>query len=77
MYAINTNRSKKNGVKSILIPMFGASTGNVKPQVVSEMMFKAYIQISNPPKKIDWNYVETIEMLPISNFKQNYDHTNY
>ena len=66
-----------NKVKSILIPMFGASIGNVKPQVVSEMMFKAYTQIKNPPKNINWDYVETIEMLPISDFQQNDEHTNY
>ncbi len=57
--------------------MFGTATGNVKPQVCSEMMYKAYNQINNTPQKIDWNYVETVEMLPVEDFKQNYNHTNY
>ena len=67
--------AKQNNIKSILIPMFGASTGNVKPQVVSKMMYKAYEQITNPPKEINWNYVSTIEMPPEKDFRQT--HTNY
>ena len=57
--------------------MFGTDTGNVKPQVCAEMMYKAYNQITNPPKRIDWNYVELVEMLPLKDFEQNYEHTNY
>lgn len=34
------------------------------------MMWKAYTQINNPPKKIDWNYVEEVEMLPEEDFLQ-------
>ena len=60
--------AKKNKIESILIPMFGAHTGNVKPQIVSKMMWKAYEQINNPPSKIDWQYVETIDMLPEESF---------
>lgn len=67
--------AKQNNIKSILIPMFGASNGNVKPQVVAKMMYKAYEQINNPPKKIDWNYVSTIEIMPEEDFHQT--HTNY
>ena len=63
--------AKQNNIKSILIPMFGAHVGKVKPQVVSKMMWKAYKQINNPPKKIDWDYVETVDMLPEEDFHQN------
>ena len=67
--------AKQNNIKSILIPMFGASTGNVKPQVVAKMMYKAYEQINNPPKKIDWIYAEIVDMLPEEDSHQT--HTNY
>lgn len=62
--------AKKNNIQSILIPMFGGNCGNVKPQIVSKMMWKAYTQINNPPEKITWDYVETISMLPEENFHQ-------
>lgn len=67
----------KNKVKSILIPMFGGDTGMVKPQVVAKMMWKAYQQINNPPKKIDWDYAQSIEILPEEDFYQNWERTNY
>ena len=41
-----------------------------KFQIVSKMMWKAYTQINNPPKKIDWDYVEEVEMLPEEDFLQ-------
>ena len=62
--------AKKNNIESILIPMFGAHVGKVKPQIVSKMMWKAYTQINNPPKKIDWSYVEEVEILPEEDFLQ-------
>lgn len=67
--------AKQNNIKSILIPMFGASAGNVKPQIVAKMMYKAFEQITHPPKKIDWNYVSTLEMPPEEDFRQT--HKNY
>lgn len=66
-----------NNIKSILIPMFATHTGNVKPQITAKMMYKAYIQIKNPPKKIDWNYAEEVDMLPEEDFHQNSEKTNY
>lgn len=60
--------AKQNNIKSILIPMFGGHVGNVKPQVVSKMMWNAYNQINNPPSKINWDYVERVDMLPEENF---------
>lgn len=62
--------AKKNNIKSILIPMFGGSAGNVKPQIVSKMMLKAYTQINNPPQKITWEYADSISMLPEEDFYQ-------
>lgn len=46
----------ENDVKSIVIPAFGAATGELSCDVVAEMMFRALSQISDPPSKIDWNY---------------------
>lgn len=60
--------AKRNNIESILIPMFGGSVGNVKPQVIAKLMWLAFKQINNPPQKIDWDYVETVEMLPEENF---------
>ena len=52
----------RNNVQSILIPMFGGGCGGVHPEVISEMMWRAYCQISNPPERIDWKYVEQHEI---------------
>ena len=65
--------AKKNNIESILIPMFGAATGGVRPQIVAKMMWLAYKQLQNPPSKIDWDYVEEVEMLPETNFRMEYD----
>mgnify|MGYP006065472175 CR=1 FL=1 len=35
------------------------------------MMWKAYKQINNPPKVLNWEYVEDNEMLPEENFEIN------
>lgn len=66
-----------NNIQSILIPMFAAHTGNVKPQVVAKMMWKAFEQIQNPPTKLNWEYAEIVDMLPEEDFYQNAEHTNY
>lgn len=61
--------AKKNNIESILIPMFGGSCGGVRPQIVAEMMWKAYKQLQAPPTKIDWEYAEKMEMLPETDFR--------
>lgn len=52
----------EHNIESIVIPMFGGSTGGVRPQLVADMMWRAYRQLKNPPERIDWNYVETVEI---------------
>lgn len=52
----------KNDIDSILIPMFGGLTGCVNPQIVAEMMRKAYDQLKDIPTKIDWNYSEKLKL---------------
>ena len=64
--------AKKNNIESILIPMFGGTTGGVRPQIVAKMMFLAYKQLQNPPSKIDWDYMEKVEMPPETNFRTEY-----
>ena len=54
--------AKKNNIKSILIPMFGGTTGDVHPQIISKMMRLAYDQLQNIPDKIDWEYAEKIRL---------------
>ncbi len=65
--------AEKNNIESILIPMFGGSCGGVKPQIVAEMMWKAYLQLQNPPSKITWDYAEKTELLPQTCFRTEYD----
>ena len=52
----------QNGVKSILIPLFGGGCGEVAPQVIARLMRKAYDQIHNPPKRLDWTYAKKVEV---------------
>ena len=48
--------AKKHKVKSIVIPLFGSGTGALHPQIVAELMWRAYEQLQSPPKKLDWDY---------------------
>ena len=54
----------EHNIESIVIPMFGGLTGGVRPQLVADMMWRAYQQLKNPPERIDWNYVEEVEIAP-------------
>ena len=40
----------------IIIPAFGGATGRVSCADIARLMWKAYLQINNPPDKIDWIY---------------------
>lgn len=44
----------------IVIPAFGACTGEVPYDDVARMMFLAYKQIKNPPKEINWGYTRGV-----------------
>ena len=54
----------EHSIESIVIPMFGGLTGGVRPQLVADMMWRAYQQLKNPPERIDWSHVEEIEIAP-------------
>jgi len=45
----------ENGINSIVIPAFGASTGLLDPEVVAKMMWLAYKQVFTPNKEISWD----------------------
>lgn len=45
----------ENGVKSIVIPIFGGSTGQVDPEVAAKLMWLGYDRIMRPNKTIDWD----------------------
>ena len=51
-----------NNVESIVIPFFGGGCGNLHPNIVAKMMWKAYVQIHNPPQKLDWDYAYSQEI---------------
>lgn len=46
----------EHSVESIVIPLFGGSTGGVRPQLAAEMMWRAYRQLKAPPERLDWAY---------------------
>ena len=50
--------AKQNNIKSIVIPAFGGECGNVNYSVIARMMSRAYEQILNPPKELDWEYAD-------------------
>lgn len=53
----------ENNVESILLPLFGGGCGQVHPERIAEMMRKAYDQLQDPPKKLDWHYVERYDIV--------------
>ena len=52
----------ENSINSIVIPAFGAATGGLDIDTVAYMMKEAYKQVMNPPKKLDWNYAERVNL---------------
>ena len=62
--------ARHNNIESILIPMFGGECGEVKLQIVAKMMWKAYMQLKETPKKLDWEYAEEIELMPEKDFRR-------
>lgn len=44
------------GVRSMVVPAFGAGTGGVAPRSVARLMRAAYDQVMNPPASLDWDY---------------------
>lgn len=53
----------ENNVKSILLPLFGGGCGGISPQVIGDMMSRAYKQLIDVPKKLNWRYVEKHEII--------------
>lgn len=47
----------KNKIKSIVIPAFGGATGKMDMVIIAKMMKEAYVQIKNPPKEVNWEYL--------------------
>ncbi len=48
--------AKKCEVQSILIPAFGAGTGEIEIHTAAVLMKRAYEDYDNVPEKIDWAY---------------------
>ena len=51
----------RNGINSIVIPIFGGSTGQVSPLLAAKMMWLGYDQIMRPNTRIDWDTVWKID----------------
>lgn len=51
--------AKEHGVESILIPLFGGGVGGLEPEVIADMMYRAYTQLRHPPRQITWDYADT------------------
>ena len=47
----------QNDIKSIVIPAFGGCCGCLEYDDIAFLMKKAYDQIKNPPKRINWENV--------------------
>lgn len=52
----------QNDVESIVIPLFGCGCGAVDPRIAAQMMWRAYEQIHNPPKSLNWDYAYSREI---------------
>lgn len=50
----------KNGIESIVVPAFGGNCGQVSPDLIAEMMLRAYEQLSSPPEELNWRYVKRV-----------------
>ena len=53
----------KNDIKSIVIPLFGGGCGGVHPQTIAYMMKRAYVQITNPPTELTWEYAISFQVI--------------
>lgn len=62
----------RHNMDSILIPMFGGACGGVKPNVVAEMMWRAYRQLQHPPEKLSWDYADELEIPVQTDFRMHY-----
>lgn len=62
-----------NDASSVVIPLFGCSTGGVEARLAAELMLRAYEQLENPPKQLDWDYAREQEILLIQGPSGKYD----
>jgi len=54
--------AKKHNIESIVIPMFGGTTGCIDSNKVAEMMYEGYKQLKDIPKEINWEYANKIKL---------------
>ena len=50
----------ENGVKSVVLPVFGGACGKVPYRVAARMMYLGYRQVMEPRKEISWESVNRI-----------------
>lgn len=54
MRAMLLAATKNKNITSILCPGLGTATGQVPPEIAAKQMYIAYLSITNPPVKINW-----------------------
>lgn len=50
------------GAERMVVPAWGAGCGMLPFGVVADLMAKAYFQVANPPKRLDWEYVNSLRL---------------
>ena len=56
MAAMQTSR------RQVVVPAFGAACGSLPFMEIAQLMWEAYLQISNPPQEITWEYATSRDL---------------
>ncbi len=56
MEAMRTSR------RQVVVPAFGAACGSLPFMEIAQLMWEAYLQISNPPQEITWEYATSRDL---------------
>lgn len=56
MEAMRTSR------RQVVVPAFGAACGGLPFVKIAQLMWEAYLQVSDPPKEITWEYARSREL---------------
>ncbi len=54
--------AKKHNIESIVIPMFGGTTGCISSNTIACLMYEAYKQLQDVPKELNWEYANKIKL---------------
>jgi len=54
--------AKKHNIESIVIPMFGGTTGCIPSNIIASLMYEAYKQLQDVPQELNWEYANKIKL---------------